>query len=167
MKPIYTFYIGHWQSFFIKAKFFQLRPKKKMAAIFFKYFFLQNRVSNTRFHKGGRQGVFLANFFFGVSYYIGHYEPFANFWRNFFGLGAIRKFWGPTPNPHPKFSNFLFHYLAQRVIHGWKALVLRIPEHFLFFLCDVFWPSYEQKRNSKNVENPPKSAFLWLKSNKK
>ena len=58
------------------------------------------------FLRGGRQGVFVANFFFGDSNYIGHYEPFANFWRNFFDPGSILKFWGPTPNPLPK--NFEF-----------------------------------------------------------
>ena len=51
--------------------------------------------------KGGVQGSFVANFFFGVSNYIGHYEPFANFWRNFFDPGSIRKFWGPTPKTLP------------------------------------------------------------------
>ncbi len=81
----------------------------------------------------------------------------------FLAWGRFENFGGLPQTPHPKFSIFLFHYLAQRVIHGWKALVLRIPEHFLFFLCDVFWPSYEQKRNSKNVENPPKSPIYDLK----
>ena len=84
----------------------------------------------------------------------------------FLTRGRFWNFGGLPQTPYPKISNFLFHFLAQRVIHGWKALVLRIPEHFYFFLCDAFWPSYEQKRNSKNVENPPKSAFLLLKSNK-
>ena len=56
--------------------------------------------------KGGVQGGFVAKIFFGVINYIGHYEPFGNFWRNFFGPGSIRKFWGPTPNPPPQIFEF-------------------------------------------------------------
>ena len=78
--------------------------------------------------------------------------------------GRFWNFGGLPRTPYPKFSIFLFHYLAQRVIHGWKALVLRIPEHFLFFLCDAFWPSYGQKSDSKNVENPQKSPIYGQKS---
>ena len=50
----------------------------------------------------------------------------------------LRNFGGLPKKTHPNFSNFLFHFLAQCVTHGWKALVLRIPEHLLFFLCDFF-----------------------------
>ena len=80
-------------------------------------------------------------------------EIFSAWWQfgNFVGL---------PQTPHPKFSNFVFHYLAQCVIHGWKALVLRIPEHFLFFLCDAFWPSYEQKRDSKTSKIPKNRQFM-------
>ena len=73
------------------------------------------------------------------------------------------KFLTAYPKP-PKKSIFLFHCLVQSVIHGLKALVLWIPEHFLFFLWNNFWPSYEQKRNAKNVENLPKSSVSGLKS---
>ena len=110
------------------------------------------------------QGGFFAKNFFGVINYIGHYEPLGNFSPKNFGPGLILKFLGAYPKPPPKISNFLFQYLAQCVIHGWKALVLRIPELFLFFLCDAFWPSYGQKRDSKNVGYPPKSPIYGQKS---
>ena len=34
----------------------------------------------------------------------------------------------------------------------------------IIFLRNAFWPSYEQKRDSKNVENPPKSPIYGQKS---
>ena len=123
------------------------------------YFYTLEAYNCKKEFKGGSTRWFCWENLFWVSDYIGHYEPFANFWRIFFDPGSILKFWGPTPKPLPKNFEFLFHYLAQCVIHGWKALVLRIPEHFLFFLCDVFWLSYGQKRKAKNVENLPKSPF--------
>merc|ERR1712232_861402 len=39
---------------------------------------------------------------------------------------------GTYPGPPPKSFDFSFQYLAQCVINGWKALVLRNPEHCFF-----------------------------------
>ena len=60
--------------------------------------------------RGGVQGGFVAKIFFGVSDYIGHYEPFGNFWRNFFGPGSIREFLGPTPTPPQNFRFFISQF---------------------------------------------------------
>ena len=58
--------------------------------------------------KGGVQGGFVAKIFFGVINYIGHYEPFGNFWPKNFGPGSILKFLGAYPKtPTQKIEFFI------------------------------------------------------------
>ena len=68
---------------------------------------INNAIPSDQLIKGGSTRWFCWENLFWVSDYIGHYEPFANFWRHFFGPGVDSDIFLPQP-PTQIFRIFYF-----------------------------------------------------------